>query len=57
MRTVVELTEKDITKIIAEHFDADENSVVLSVTEVWRGQGPMERKVQVPSAKVTIKEG
>lgn len=55
MRTVVELSEKDIAQIIANSFDVDTKAVVLSTKEVWRGQGPTERKVQVAFAKVTTK--
>lgn len=55
MRTVVELSEKDIAQIIANKFEVDAKSVVLSAKEVWRGQGPAERKVWVAFARVTTK--
>ena len=57
MRTIVELSQKDIVKILAKHFDIDESSVTISMKESWEGQGPMERKVHVASARIILKEG
>ena len=42
MRQIIELDEEDIVKIIAEHFDADENQVSLTVRPVSRGWGEAE---------------
>lgn len=55
MRTVVELGERDVLQIIANSFDVDTKAVQLFAKEEWRGQGPMERKVHVVTARVTLK--
>lgn len=55
MRTVIELTEKDIIQIIANSFDVDTNFVRLKYDEVWRGYAQNEHKECIVSAKVVLK--
>ena len=55
MRTVVELSKKDIIRTIANAFDVDEKFVELDIEEMWVGYGPMEHKEQTVSARVTLK--
>lgn len=50
------LTDKDIIGIIAEHFGAPKNKVILCAKEVWRGYGPTEHRAYEISATVTVKE-
>lgn len=57
MRTVVELSEKDVIQTIANAFDVDANKVVLEYKDVWKGYGPNEYKACVVNAKVTLKSG
>lgn len=55
MRTVIELTEKDIIQTIANAFDVDTNFVKLKYDEVWRGYAQNEHKECIVSAKVVLK--
>lgn len=55
MRTVIELTEKDIIQIIANSFDVDTNFVRLKYDEVWRGYAQNKHKEYMVSAKVVLK--
>lgn len=57
MRTVVELSEKDIIKTIANAFDVDDNKVALLYKEVWEGYAQNEHKKQVVTARVTLNGG
>ena len=54
MKTIIELTEKDILNILAEKFKTDEYNVKMNITEGWRGVHNDERKVPVVSAKVAL---
>lgn len=44
MRTVIELTDKDIIQTIANAFDVDIDRVTLKYSEVLKGYGQNERK-------------
>lgn len=55
MRTVIELTEKDILQTIANSFDVDTNCVTLKYDEVWKGYGQNERKECEISARIITK--
>lgn len=55
MRTVIELTEKDIIQIIANSFDVDTDFVRLKYDEVWHGYAQNEHKECIVSAKVVLK--
>lgn len=55
MRTIIELTEKDIIQIIANSFDVDTDFVRLKYDEVWRGYAQNEHKECIVSAKVVLK--
>ena len=55
MRTVVELTEKDIAQTIANAFDVDVGMVTLTIKEKWEGYAQNEHKVHFATAKVTLK--
>ena len=55
MRHTIELDREDIVKIIAEHFDADEDQVSLTVRSVSRGWGEAEHDEYVVYGTV-IKE-
>lgn len=57
MRTVVELSQKDIIQTIANAFDVDVSKVVFTCKEEWQGYGPNEYKEMVATAKVTLKDG
>ena len=52
MRTVIELTEKDIIQTIANAFDVDIDRVTLNYSEVWKGYGQNEHKECEISAKI-----
>lgn len=55
MRTVAELSEKDIKQIIANAFDVDVVYVSLLHSEVWEGYAQNEHKKPIVTAKVTLK--
>ena len=55
MRTVIELTEKDIIQTIANSFDVDTNCVTLKYDEVWKGYGQYAYKKYEISARVITK--
>jgi len=57
MRTVVELSEKDIIQIIANAFDVDIHKVSLKYSEVLRGYAQNEHIERVFSASVVLKSG
>ena len=42
MRHIIDLDKEDIIKIIAEHFDAEEDNVSLTVRSECRGWGTDE---------------
>lgn len=52
MRTVIELTEKDIIQTIVNAFDVDTNCVTLKYNEVWKGYGQNEHKEYEVSARI-----
>ena len=52
MRTVIELTEKDIIQTLANAFDVDIDRVILNYSEVWKGYGQNERKECEISARI-----
>lgn len=54
MRTVIELTEKDIIQTLANTFNVDANCVTLKCDEVWVGYGQNEHKECKVSAKVIM---
>ena len=54
MRTVIELTEKDIIQTLANAFDVDTNCVTLKYDEVWKGCGQSEHKVYEASARIIV---
>lgn len=56
MRTVIELTEKDIIQTIANAFDVDTNFVKLKYDEIWCGYAQNEHKECIVSAKVVLKD-
>lgn len=56
MRTVVELSEKDIIQTIANAFDVDTNKVSLIYNEIWVGYAQNEHKDPTITAKVAINE-
>lgn len=55
MRTIVELSEKDIIQTIANTFDVDIDKVSLRYSEVSRGYGQNEHTEHVFSASVVLK--
>lgn len=55
MRTVIELTEKDIKQIIANTFDVDLNMVSMQIKDKWEGYAQNEHIVHFATAKVTLK--
>lgn len=55
MRTVIELTEKDIIQTIANSFDVDTSCVILKCSEVWKGYGRNEHKGYEISARIIAK--
>lgn len=57
MKTVVELTEKDIIQTIANALDVDACCVSLKYSEEWMGYGQNEHKERVVSARVVLKNG
>ena len=52
MKTVIELTEKDIIQVIANAFDVDIDRVALKYSEIWKGYGQNERKECEISARI-----
>lgn len=57
MRTIVELSEKDIIQTIANAFDVDIDKVSLRYSEVSRGYGQNEHIEHVFSASVVLQNG
>lgn len=57
MRTIVELSEKDIIQMIANAFDVDIHKVSLKYSEVSRGYAQNEYIEHVISASVVLKSG
>lgn len=57
MRTVVELSEKDIIQTIANAFDVDANKVALAYKEIWVGYAQNEHKEPRVVATVTLNGG
>jgi hypothetical protein len=57
MRTVVELTEKDIIQTIANALNVDVCQVSLKYSEVWKGYAQNEHKEHEVSARVVIGNG
>lgn len=57
MRTIVELSEKDIIQTIANAFDVDIDKVSLKYSEVLRGYGQNEHIEHVFSASVVLQNG
>lgn len=57
MRTVVELSEKDIIQTIANVFDVDIHKVSLKYSEVLSGYAQNEHIEHVVSASVVLKSG
>ena len=55
MRTVIELTEKDIIQTLANAFDVDTNCVTLKYDEVWKGYAQNEHKEYEVSARIITK--
>ena len=54
MRTVIELTEKDIIQTLANAFDVDTNCVTLKYDEVWKDYGQSEHKECEVSARIIV---
>ena len=57
MRTIVELSEKDIIQTIANAFDVDIDKVSLKYSEVSKGYGQNEHMERVFSASVVLQNG
>lgn len=55
MKTVIELTEKDIIQTLANAFDVDTNCVTLKYSEVWKGCSQNEHKEYEISAKIIVR--
>ena len=54
MKTVIELTEKDIIQTLANAFDVDTKCVTLKYNEVWKGYAQNEHKEYEVSARIIV---
>lgn len=52
MKTIIELDQEDIRKIIAEKFNCAPCQVTVSIKKEYKGQGMSEHEVHICTATV-----
>lgn len=52
MKTIVELDQKDVIKILSKYLKVDPDCVSIDCRKTWVGQGLMEH--EIAEVKVTI---